>query len=175
MGGISASSEDKSGMKAKVKTMYGRINSQFNPDPKWVVPWEKEDSMVPSVNKFVSQDNDIEWTSGTAQDGVKHTGKTTSNFPVRSDSPDVQKYNPNHGADGRFGTGENAHTVVGADGSRSLGPAHPDYVAPGGNSHGGSESSSAGGSNSGHRAFHDQLAGQSIDEKDLSLSQDATS
>src|SRR6266487_2605292 len=34
---------DDAAMKAKVKTMYGRINSQFSPDPEWVVPWEKDD------------------------------------------------------------------------------------------------------------------------------------
>ena len=45
MGGVHASDEDKAGMRGKCKTMYGRINSEFSPDPKWVVPWEsKEDS-----------------------------------------------------------------------------------------------------------------------------------
>lgn len=44
MGGVSASGADKDGMKSKIKTIYGRINSQFSPDPKWEVPWEKEDS-----------------------------------------------------------------------------------------------------------------------------------
>lgn len=43
MGGVHASDSDKSGMKSKVKTMYGRINSQFHPDPPWQVPWEREE------------------------------------------------------------------------------------------------------------------------------------
>lgn len=37
---------DDAGVKAKVKTLYGRINSQFKPDPEWVVPWEKDDKSV---------------------------------------------------------------------------------------------------------------------------------
>lgn len=52
MGGIDASDADKNGMKAKVKTIYGRINSQFHPDPEWVVPWEKDDS-----NKSIADSN----------------------------------------------------------------------------------------------------------------------
>lgn len=51
MGGIHASDEDKNGMKAKVKTMYGRINSQFHPDPEWGVPWEKKDDKEASAAK----------------------------------------------------------------------------------------------------------------------------
>lgn len=43
MGGVGASDEDKAGMKTKVKTMYGRINSTHKPDPEWVVPWENAD------------------------------------------------------------------------------------------------------------------------------------
>ncbi|HZU01539.1 MAG TPA: HK97 family phage prohead protease [Ktedonobacteraceae bacterium] len=42
-GGVGASANDQDGMKAKVKTMYGRINSEFSPDPAWVVPWEKDE------------------------------------------------------------------------------------------------------------------------------------
>lgn len=52
MGGIDASDADKNGMRAKVKTIYGRINSQFHPDPAWVVPWEKDDS-----NKSIADSN----------------------------------------------------------------------------------------------------------------------
>lgn len=52
MGGVSASDTDKNDMKAKVKTMYGRINSQFHPDPEWIVPWEKDDS-----NKSIADSN----------------------------------------------------------------------------------------------------------------------
>lgn len=44
MGGTTVSSEDQGGMRAKCKTMYGRINSEFHPDPEWVVPWEKKES-----------------------------------------------------------------------------------------------------------------------------------
>ncbi len=33
-------------MKSKVKTMYGRINSQFKPDPEWQVPWEKDEKSL---------------------------------------------------------------------------------------------------------------------------------
>lgn len=53
MGGVSASDEEKSGMKAKCKTMYGRINSTLKPDPKWEVPWEKEDKAVEDDFLFI--------------------------------------------------------------------------------------------------------------------------
>ncbi|HEY7416855.1 MAG TPA: hypothetical protein VH593_16835 [Ktedonobacteraceae bacterium] len=51
---------DDAGMKAKVKTMYGRINSQFNPDPAWIVPWEKEEK---------SMEDEIE-TKAKEKDGI---------------------------------------------------------------------------------------------------------
>jgi hypothetical protein len=44
----------------------------------------------------------------------------------------VTKYNHNHGANGQFSTGDDAHTVSGGAGSgtHTLGPKHPNYVAP---------------------------------------------
>lgn len=44
MGGTTVSSEDQDGMRTKCGTLYERINSEFHPDPEWVVPWEKKDS-----------------------------------------------------------------------------------------------------------------------------------
>lgn len=40
---------DDAAMKAKVKTLYGRINREFSPDPKWEVPWEKEDKSLDAL------------------------------------------------------------------------------------------------------------------------------
>lgn len=51
MSGVSASDADKASMKAKCETMYGRINSEFKPDPEWVVPWKKEDAAMPDLQK----------------------------------------------------------------------------------------------------------------------------
>lgn len=46
-GGLSGVSDaDIASIKGKVKTMYGRINSQFKPDPEWVVPWEQGEKSV---------------------------------------------------------------------------------------------------------------------------------
>lgn len=46
---------DEGAMKAKVKTLYGRINSQFKPDPLWVVPWEKDEKdMEPDTQKDIA-------------------------------------------------------------------------------------------------------------------------
>jgi hypothetical protein len=45
---------DDGAMKSKVKTMYGRINSEFHPDPEWVVPWEKDEKSEKAVeNDYV--------------------------------------------------------------------------------------------------------------------------
>lgn len=46
---------DDGAMKAKVKTMYGRINSEFHPDPEWEVPWDKSEKDVePDVQKEIA-------------------------------------------------------------------------------------------------------------------------
>lgn len=47
---------DDGAMKAKVKTMIGRINSQFNPDPKWEAPWEKSDDGKRSTRAMDKKD-----------------------------------------------------------------------------------------------------------------------
>src|SRR5713226_8537982 len=52
------------GVKAKVKTLYGRINSQFKPDPEWVVPWEKEDKSMDGIETKEAEILDTE--SGNA-------------------------------------------------------------------------------------------------------------
>lgn len=56
MSGISASAEDKAGMMGKCKTLYGRINSQFKPDPAWVVPWEKDGDKEKSAEVETTKD-----------------------------------------------------------------------------------------------------------------------
>lgn len=40
--------DDESAMRSKVETLYGRINSEFIPDPKWVVPWKQDKSLLDS-------------------------------------------------------------------------------------------------------------------------------
>lgn len=58
MGGVDAPG-DQAGMKAKVKTMYGRINSQFKPDPAWQVPWEKEDKSMDGIETKAKEKDGI--------------------------------------------------------------------------------------------------------------------
>lgn len=78
MGGVDASDEDKSAMKSKVKTMYGRINSEFKPDPEWVVPWEKGDgdkAMNGDVVTKDAQDGDGTGTMPDASEVEVNDGK----------------------------------------------------------------------------------------------------
>lgn len=67
MGGVDAPG-DQAGMKAKVKTLYGRINSQFKPDPEWVVPWEKEDKSMDGI-ETKAKDKEKDGIADSESDG----------------------------------------------------------------------------------------------------------
>jgi hypothetical protein len=41
------------------------------------------------------------------------------------------KYNPHHDASGRFSTSDEAHSIVARDGTRTIGPKHPDNIKKG--------------------------------------------
>lgn len=74
MGGVDASDEDKAAMKSKVKTMYGRINSELKPDPEWVVPWEKEEKSMDDIEeKGVTINDDGTHAAMTGTHSHSHT------------------------------------------------------------------------------------------------------
>lgn len=59
---------DDAGVKAKVKTLYGRINSQFKPDPAWQVPWEKEDKSMDEI-ETKAKDKEKDGIADSESDG----------------------------------------------------------------------------------------------------------
>ena len=132
---------DDAAMKAKCKTMYGRINSQFKPDPPWQVPWEKkEDSANPEtvlafdhvtingVTYAFDEENNafLPWVS---KDGVLDT--ESGNDLIRQDLEEEGQVDEDEktkgvkvSADGTHepftGTHTHAHKSYGAQGSDDL-------------------------------------------------------
>ena len=114
MGGVSASADDKDGMKAKCKTMYGRINSQFSPDPAWIVPWEKDESK--SVKDLLGTGNGGELIRQDLTEQENEMEEKEKSVEVASDGTHAAMTgvhthsHPAFGAQGSDATHEHSHS-----------------------------------------------------------------
>lgn len=123
---------DDAGMKARVKTLYGRINSQFHPDPEWVVPWEKDKAAEVELTKdILDSDNGKDLVRQDLKEDTKDDEMKKKEMPKASE---VEV-----GADGSHdactGTHTHAHKAYGSQGDDDLhehehahdGDAHHDH------------------------------------------------
>lgn len=101
--------DDESAMRSKVETLYGRINSEFNPDPKWVVPWKQDKSLLDSSSGSALNRQDL----GEVEEVDK--GAEKKNTAAMPDAKDVEV-----ASDGTHvackGTHTHAHSSFGSQG-----------------------------------------------------------